>query len=179
MRIIVMQAIVLVLVGLSSPAHSQIINFKDRQAIIINNAPQQIELSAFKLENKFVSPGLRLYTDLKWKNTSNKPITAFEVVILRYDPFNRYMPGGGRWMITGNNSADWSPLMPGQSSADGLSGYGEAVMTSIVYVRAIRYEDGGVWTADIPAVEAAIRQRLPVLKDLGNVNPLITEQKKE
>jgi hypothetical protein len=65
--------------------------------------------------------------------------------------------------------------MPGESSTDGL---GSSVMTSIVYVRAIRYEDGGVWTADIPGVEAAIRQRLPVLKDLGNVNPPITEQKK-
>jgi hypothetical protein len=124
MRIIV-QAIVLVLVGLSSPAHSQTdkMNFKDRQAIIINNAPQQIELSAFKFENKFESSGMRLFTDLKWKNTSNKPITAFEIVILQYDPFNRYIPGGGRWMITGNNSANWAPLMPGQSSADGLRSY--------------------------------------------------------
>jgi hypothetical protein len=54
----------------------------------------------------------------------------------------------------------------------------DEAVTSIVYVRAIRYEDGGVRTAGIPGVEAAIRQRLPVLKDLGNVNPPITEQKK-
>jgi hypothetical protein len=181
MRTIV-QAIVLVLVGLSSPAHSQTaeMNFKDRQAIIINNVPQQIELRDFKFENKFVNTRFELHTDLRWKNTSNKPITAFEIVILKYDPFNRFIPGGGRWMITGTDSANWAPLMPSQVSGDGIRGYSEeAVMTSLVYVRAIRYEDGGVWTADIPGVEAAIRQRLPVLKDLGNVNPPITEQKKE
>jgi hypothetical protein len=167
----IMQAILLViLVGLGNPTHSQTGNFNGRQAIIINNAPQQIELSEFKFENRTVSPGgLRLFTNLHWKNSSNKPITAFEIVILRYDPFNR------RWLITGNNITNWAPLMPGESSTDGL---GSSVMTSIVYVRAIRYEDGGVWTADIPGVEAAIRQRLPVLKDLGNVNPPITEQKK-
>jgi hypothetical protein len=53
----IMQAILLViLVGLSNPTHSQTGNFKDRQAIIINNAPQQIELSEFKFENRTVSP---------------------------------------------------------------------------------------------------------------------------
>jgi hypothetical protein len=88
------------------------------------------------------------------------------------------MPGA-RWMVPGTSSGNWAPLMPGQEYGDAIESYDEMVMTSIVYVRAIRYEDGGVWTADISGVEAAIRQKLPVLKDLGNVNPPITEQKKE
>ena len=51
--------------------------------------------------------------------------------------------------------------------------------TSIVYVAAIRFEDGAVWTADIPGVEQAIRQKLPELKDLGVVNPPIPARKEE
>jgi hypothetical protein len=54
----------------------------------------------------------------------------------------------------------------------------ELVMTSIVYVRAIRFEDGGVWNADISMVEKEIRQKLPILRDLGVINPPISEQKK-
>jgi hypothetical protein len=169
------------LIALSGQAFAQgeKLNFKNRQAVVINNAPGQIELSGFKFENEFAQSSFRLMTNLTWKNTSNKPITAFELVILRYDPFNRPIPGGGRWLVTGKNSGDWTPLMPGQSSSDGLRGFNtEAVMTSIVYVRAIRFEDGGVWTADIPAVENAMRKTLPVLKDLGDVNPAIAESKK-
>jgi hypothetical protein len=161
-------------------AQTEKMNFRARQAVIINNAAQQIELSGFKFENEFRQSQFRLVTNLSWKNISSKPITAFEVVILRYDPFNRPIPGGGTWMITGNNSGNWAPLMPGQSSSDGLLGYGaENVMTSIVYVRAVRFEDGGVWTADISAVEKDIRQKLPVLRDLGTVSPPLGEQKKQ
>ena len=179
---ILMRAIPFLLLALTAQAHAQAekMNFRARQAVIINNAAQQIELSGFKFANEFRQSQFRLVTDLSWKNVSNKPITAFEVVILRYDPFNRPILGGGTWMITGSNSGNWAPLMPGQSSADGLIGYGaERVMTSIVYVRAIRFEDGGVWTADISAVEKEIRQKLPVLKDLGTVNPPLEEQKKQ
>jgi hypothetical protein len=177
---ILMRAMPILLLMLTEQAYAQNekINFRARQAIVINNAMQQIELSGFKFENQFRS-GVQLVTNLSWKNVSSKPITAFEVVILSYDPFNRPIPGSGTWMITGNNSGNWAPLMPGQSSADGLMGYGpEKVMTSIVYVRAIRFEDGGVWTADISAVEKDIRQKLPVLRDLGTVSPPLEEQRK-
>jgi hypothetical protein len=161
-------------------AQSEKINFRARQAVVINNATQLVELSEFKFENQFRQSHFQLVTNLSWKNVSNKPITAFEVVILRYDPFNRPIPGGGTWMITGNNSGNWAPLMPGQSSTDGLVGYSaESVMTSVVYVRAVRFEDGYVWTADISAVEKDIRQKLPVLRDLGNVSPPLEERKKQ
>src|SRR5262249_25693901 len=157
-------------------AQAEKMNFRARQAVVINNAVQKIELRGFKFENRYQQSQLRLLTDLSWTNVSNKPITAFEVVILRYDPFNRPISGGGTWTRTGNNRGNWAPLMPGQSSSDGLIGYRtEHVMTSLAYVRAMRFEDGGVWTADISAVEKEIRQKLPVLKELGTVSPPLGE----
>lgn len=120
-------------------------NFKDRQAVIIDTAPGMVELSAFSFRNEFANSRFRLSTDLEWTNTSEKPITAFEIVVLRYDPFNRPIRSGGRWLITGKNSGDWSPLMPKEKSGDGLNAFNnEPVLTSIAYVRAIRFSDGNV-----------------------------------
>ena len=49
------QTILLVVFGSCSQAYSQTdkMNFRERQAIVINNAPQHIELSRFTFENKF------------------------------------------------------------------------------------------------------------------------------
>jgi len=164
-------AVMLTLTG-SALAQTDKLNFPNRQAVIINNANSYVDLTSFGFENRYSQSTFRLITNLAWKNVSTKPITAFEVVVLKYDPFNRPIFGGGQWMITGHNSGDWTPLMPGQSSNDGLVGYeSEPVLTSVVYVRAIRFQDGNVWSADLPAVEKAIRQKLPVLKDLGEVSP--------
>jgi hypothetical protein len=166
-------AIILAAAGTHAFAQADKMNFGNRQAVIINTAVGMIELSDFKFDNRPAEYRHQLHTDLRWKNTSSKAITAFEVVLLRFDPFNRPLHGGGgTWMITGTNSSDWSPLMPGKSSSDSFVGFrAEAILTSVVYVRAIRFEDGFIWTADIPRVEQAIRQRLPALKDLGEINP--------
>jgi hypothetical protein len=166
-------AIVLAAAGARAFAQADKMNFANRHAFIINNAIGLIELGDFKFENRPAQHRRRFHTDLRWKNTSSKAITAFEVVILRFDPFNRPLYGSGRtWLITGTNSTDWSPLMPGKSSSDSLAGFHpEAILTCVVYVRAIRFEDGSVWTADIPRVEQAVRQRVPALDDLGDLNP--------
>ena len=148
------------------------LNFADRQAIEINNAAGILELSGFSFGNVYERSRFRLNTSLSWKNVSQKPITAFEVVILRYDPFNRPIRGGGTWMVTGKNSGDWRPLAAGESSADGLSAFdSEPVLTSVAYVRAVRFQDGAVWKADIADIERQIQTRLPELKDLGEVSP--------
>jgi len=161
-------------------AQAEKMNFRDRQAVVIDNASQLVTLSGFRFQNEYSQSRIRLHTDLSWKNTSSKAITAFEVVILRYDPFNRPLYGGGRWLVTGHNSGDWTPLSPGQSSNDGLLGFDdEPVLTSVVYVRAIRFEDGSVWNFDPKSVEKAIHDKLPILKDIGNVNPPIDEAKKK
>jgi hypothetical protein len=150
----------------SAPA----VSFPDRKAVIINNCPL-VELSNFKFENRHQRYRTRQVTDLSWKNASEKSIIAFEVVLLEFDPFNRRIDGG-RIMITGRNSGDWRPLEPGQQSSDGFIDYREReVLTSIVYVRAVRLSDGSVWFADISNVNAQIKSALPELTELGDVDP--------
>jgi hypothetical protein len=183
MRIAPLVIIGLMFFGTSSGTRAQTekMNFGDRQAIVINNASSLIALFDFNFINQrdLTSGGdIRLKTFLMWKKISDKPIAAFEVVVPRYDPFNRPIYGGGRWLIIGHNSGDWTPLMPGESSGDGLIGVRtETVLTSVVYVRAIRFQDGNVWNSDTDVVEKAIRSRLPILKELGDVNPQIEKPK--
>src|ERR1043166_3180251 len=119
-------------------------NFPSRKALIVNTCPH-VELSDFAYRNYYADRSTRFAQDLKWKNIGSQPLTAFEVVILKYDPFNRRLIGS-RWTVTGKNSADWSPLQPGEASADGTRSYGdEEVFTAIAYVRAARLEDGTIW----------------------------------
>jgi len=164
--------------ALPSFAQSGDVNFADRKAVIIEQPGVGVQLQGFSFKNAYDRSAFRLQTSLGWKNVSAKPVTAFEVVILRYDPFNRPIPMGGRWLVTGKNSGDWSALGPGESSSDGLSGFDdEPVLTSVVYIRAIRFEDGTVWMANTPTIEAAIRAKLPVLKQLGDVKPSIEKKR--
>ena len=152
-------------------------NFPDKKAVIINNCPF-IELSGFSFENRYESPRNGLHTDLSWKNTGNSAIIAFEVVIIMYDPFNRAIPTGGRWLIPGTDSANWAPLLPGHTGKDGLIDYStQFVYTGFVYVRSARLSDGSIWTSDQKVVEAAIRAKLPEVKDFSTVNPQTTKDK--
>jgi hypothetical protein len=147
-------------------------NFPDRRAVIINNAPEGIELSAFSFGNEYSRSSFRDVTRLKWKNVGQKPITAFEVIIRYYDPFNRPMNDGGRWMITGHDSANWTPLGSGETSGDGLIGFRSSeALTAMVYVRAIRFADGTVWTSNLSEVEQRLKRELPQLKDVGTLDP--------
>jgi hypothetical protein len=156
------------------PTHSDV-NFNPRCAIQIQNAPRQIELSKFN----FYNTGQRSRTDLTWKNVSDKSIIAFEIVILRYDPFNRPIHTGRRWLIPGRSSRDWSPLLPGQSSSDSLTkSRSETVLTAIAYVSAIRYVDGTVWQADIESAEKQIREKIPALRELGAISPALRQEEK-
>lgn len=162
----------------TASAQTNEINFSERKAVIVSQPNIGIQLQDFSFGNSYTSSSFRLTTQLGWKNVSTVPITAFEVVILRYDPFNRPIFSGGRWLITGRNSGDWSALQPGEASSDGLTGYeDEPVLTSVVYVRAIRFNDGTIWMADTSKIEAAMRAQLPVLKQLGDVSPAMEKKK--
>ena|SRR6185312_10049823 len=146
-------------------------NFPERKAYIINNCPF-LELSGFSFINRYQNYRNALHTDLSWKNTGSKGITAFEVVVAYYDPFNRPLRQGGRWLVPGTNSADWRPLMPGKSATDGLIGYdAEYAFTAFAYVRTARLEDGTVWTFKEDEVIGKMRDQLPQIKDFSNVNP--------
>lgn len=147
-------------------------NFPERRAVIINNAETAIELSTFSFANEFNRSSFRRITNLKWRNAGSKPITAFEVVIRYYDPFNRPMSDGGRWLITGHDSGNWAPLGAGESSGDGLISIGDSnALTAIVYVRAFRYSDGTVWSSNQPEVEQRIKAAFPQLRDIGTLDP--------
>ena len=134
-----------------------------------------LQMSGFTFENRYERSSLRLMTNLAWKNTGTVAITAFEVVVAYYDPFNRRIPGaGGVWLVPGRDSGDWRPLEPGMASADGLIGSRDQLaMTAFGYVRAIRLEDGTVWYFDRTAVEEEIRRLLPEVREVGNLDPEI------
>jgi hypothetical protein len=145
-------------------------NFPDRRAIIVNTCPT-VELSGFTFENRYQDRGTRFIQNLSWKNIGDKPIVAFEVVILKYDPFDRRLLGT-RWTITGNDSANWIPLAPGSSSKDGTIGYGdEEVFTAIAYVRSARLSDGTVWAVSDTELLTKLRELGTGIKDFGDVKP--------
>ncbi len=148
-------------------------NFVGREAKIINNASEHVTLSNFDFENAYRDRSFRFITQLNWTNSGHTTITAFEVVMLFYDPFNRQIAGpSGRWLIPGHDSANWAALEPGQTDGDGTIGYGsENAYTGIVYVRAIRFEDGTVWYSNQPDIEKKIAAAVPNLKEIGPIDP--------
>jgi hypothetical protein len=144
-------------------------NFPDRRAIIADVCPA-ISLSDFSFENKY-GDREQFFQSLSWKNTSEKPVAAFEVVVLKYDPFNRRMVGT-RWTIDGKNSVDWSPLAPGEVSKDGTIEYGsDDVFTEIAYVRNLRFADGTLWTVNDAQLTARLRTLNTGITELGDVKP--------
>ena len=161
-------------ISVSMPAMAQSTdansNYQDRRAYIVNSAPQ-IELSGFSFKNTFRDRRTRFETSMSWKNVSQQPIAAFEIVILKYDAFNRRLIGE-RWTVTGHNSANWLPLPPGSASSDGTIGLGEElVFTGVAYVRAVRMADGTVWEVNPTQLLAELRKTVPGFKDFGRLEP--------
>jgi hypothetical protein len=161
--------------AIHTPAMAQLTgsNFAGRKPVIINNASDYLTLSDFTFENTYRDRSTRFIQNLKWTNSGTKPIIAFEVVMLFYDPFNRPITrAGGRWLVPGHNSANWSALAPGQTDGDGLIGFrDEDAFFGVAYVRAIRFDDGTVWTSNQTEVERAIRAELPQLREVGELEP--------
>ena len=153
-----------------SQAQAQSSNFPDKTALIINTSPD-IELSGFSFGNNYADRRTRFEQHMSWKNVGQQPIIAFEIVILKYDAFNQ-RELGSRWTVTGTNSANWTPLPPGESSRDGILGYGsEEVFTAIAYVRAARLADGTVWRVNDAELQQKLRSVAPGIKDFGSVKP--------
>jgi hypothetical protein len=164
--------IVLGFVGVlaSCVAVAQENNYPSRKPIIVNTCPF-VEFSGFSFQNRYADGRTRFETHMSWKNTGTQPLTAFEIVILKYDAFDRRLIGK-RWTVTGVNSADWSPLQPGAQSADGTIGFGtEEVFTAIGYVRAARLADNTVWTVNDAQLLTELRKVIPGIKDFGDVKP--------
>lgn len=160
--------IVILMVPVSVQA--QDFNYPDRKPIIINTSPH-VKLSNFFFGNIYAERRTRFEQKMSWENIGTQPLSAFEIVVLKYDAFDQRMIGS-RWTVTGRNSADWQPLKPGDSASDGTSGFGqEEVMTAIAYVRSTRLADGTVWRANEAEVTAALRKVAPGIKDVGSLKP--------
>lgn len=145
-------------------------SYPGRQALIVNNCPF-VELSAFSYSNNTTSQGTRFNEQLTWKNIGSQPIVAFEVVILKYDAFNRRMLGT-RWTVTGKDSADWRPLAPGDNGTDGTSSFGaEEILTAIAYVRILRLADGTVWSMKDSELLKELHRVAPGIGDFGDTKP--------
>lgn len=162
--------IALTLSAVASLAQAQNDNFPDRKALIINNSPH-VELSNFGFKNNFVDRNTRFLQDMRWKNIGSQALSAFEIVILKYDAFDQRLIGT-RWTVTGRDSANWTPLQPGEVAGDGTRGFGaEEVMTAIAYVRAVRLVDGTVWRANKVEIQQKLKQIAPGIREFGSVRP--------
>jgi hypothetical protein len=145
-------------------------NYPGRKPIIVNTCPY-VELSGFSFGNKYSSGRDRFETKMSWKNIGTQRLTAFEIVILKYDAFDQRLIGE-RWTVTGTNSADWRPLQPGAENADGTIGLGtEKVFTAIAYVRTARLGDNTVWAVSDSQLITALRKVIPGIKDFGDLKP--------
>jgi hypothetical protein len=98
---------------------------------------------------------------LAWTNIGTKDIESFELGFLPFDPFNRAM-FGSRATFPGHNSANYTPLKVGESDKDGTTSRFEGdVYTEYVFVRAIRFTDGTVWTASMNDLASSIKKQTP------------------
>ncbi len=154
----------------TEPIQSLDQNFPNRKALVVNTCPY-VELSGFSFQNRFDDRRTRFEQNLSWKNVGTQPLVAFEVVILKYDPFNRRQIGS-RWVITGHDSANWTPLGLGESGSDGTIGLSEEeVLTAIAYVRAARLADDTVWEVDDRKLLDELKKVVPEFKEFGDVKP--------
>lgn len=141
-------------------------DFPDRRALMMDTCPH-VKLTDFHWKN-FSERHLFNYS---WTNVGKQPIVAFEIVTLKYDPFNQPQLGS-RTVITGRNSVDFRPLPPGESSTDGYYGYGHTdTFTAVAYVKTVRLADGTVWQANEAQVRASLKNLLPHVTDYGSIAP--------
>ncbi len=145
-------------------------NYPNRKAVVVNNCPY-VELSGFSFENRYERGELRPTQHMGWKNVGDQALAAFEIVILKYDAFNRRMVGIP-WTVAGTDSEDWTPLAPGKSDEGiAVDPRREEVFTAVAYVSAARLQDGTVWQADEGSLLDQLRQAAPEIGEFGDVKP--------
>jgi hypothetical protein len=152
-------------------------NYPSRRALIADSCPH-LKITDFSWGNGRDSRtySAQFSTKYAWENVGQKDIVAFELTILKYDPFNRPLIGT-KAIFPGHNSAKYEPLKPSEKDEDGGTNYGsEETFTAICFVRNIRFSDGSVWTAEPATVMSEVKKIAP---DILNVGPLEPPQKKD
>ncbi|MGY8905090.1 MAG: hypothetical protein ACKVIH_11140 [Burkholderiales bacterium] len=172
MKKIFLAAVIATFVSVAGAAQ----NYEDRKAYTVNLSPH-VEITNFSFANADRDRGRGLSTETRfmahysWKSTSQQPIIALEIVMLKYDAFDERLIGS-RFIVQGTNSVNWSPLQPGQSSSDGsISFRDEDVFTGIAYVRRVRLSDGTVWRVDESKLLQELKKVAPSIRNLGNLAP--------
>lgn len=167
-----------ILVGLlfaaaAATAHAQDkpMNFAGKRALIMDVSPY-VEITSFSWQRRYAgNRGVRLEENFSYRNKSDKAVVALEIVILKYDAFNRNLVGA-RGTIPGVDSANYTALRPGQTGSDGFGGHDEdSLFTSLIYVRHVRLQDGSVWRADLNKVRSELKRLVPDITDPGEVDP--------
>ena len=109
--------ILFIFVSSSFAQLSNLYNFDSRRPVIIDTS-SHIELTSFVFGNvRDDRSSLEFRSRYTWKNIGEQTVVAFEIVMLKYDPFNRPLRGS-RMVVPGHTSANWSHLRPGQSDSD-------------------------------------------------------------
>jgi hypothetical protein len=151
-------------------------NYPDRKAHTVNISPH-VEITGFSFGNedrdrgRGLSSETRFKANYSWKNTSQQPIVALEIVMLKYDAFDERLIGS-RFIVQGTDSVNWSPLPAGQSSSDGsISFRDEDVFTGIAYVRRVRLGDGTVWRVDESKLLQELKKVAPNIRNPGSLGP--------
>jgi hypothetical protein len=143
-------------------------NFGDRRPLIVANCPF-VELSGLSFRNLSDGQGWLFEQSLAWRNTSPQGLVAVEVVILKYDAYNRRRPAVD-WSLTGRGGNDWTPLGPGESSRDLTRAAGQDdAYTEIAWVRRVRLQDGTIWEANEAEVLRDAHRAAPDIRDLGEL----------
>jgi hypothetical protein len=144
-------------------------NFGDRRALVVASCPF-VELGSFAFHNVFDGRAWRFEQAIGWRNTGPQALVAAEVVILRYDAYNRPEPPV-EWDLNGHGGDDWKPLNPGESGRDATQALGQdASYTEIAWVRSARLGDGTVWEANQAEVLREAHHLAPDIHDLGELS---------
>jgi hypothetical protein len=146
-------------------------NYPDRRAVVVNISPD-LKLSSFTFQNNYETrSGDQFLENFSWENTSTKDIVSFEIVILKYDPFNRQLLGS-RHIFPGKQEFKYEALKPKESFKNGLISRGrEDSFTEVLFVSAIRFGDNTVWTFNPADVLASIKSQLPDIAEPGKITP--------
>lgn len=143
-------------------------NFGDRRALIVAECPF-VELGGFGFRNLSGGEGWFFEQALAWRNTSPQAVVAVEVVILKFDAYNRRQAAVA-WSLTGHGGNDWTPLGAGESSRDATRALGQDdTYAEIAWVRRVRLQDGTVWEANDAEVLRDAHRAAPDIRDLGEL----------
>lgn len=145
-------------------------DYLNRRQLIANVCPA-VEITTFRFEREYKSNRGFVFTgSVSWKGLSDEPVTALEIVVLKYDPFNRSMLGN-RLTFPGHNSANYVPLMKDETDSDGWSDYSEDVFTGIAFVYNVRFANGTLWQAKDADIIAEIKKLAPDIVEPGKILP--------